>query len=244
MKAIVTGHNRGLGAALVDHLLARGVAVLGISRRRRADIDGAMRPGLQEVVLDLADTGALLAWLAGPALPEFLGDDGPALLINNAGLLQPIGPAGSVDNAALALALSANTVAPLLLANAFIGATTGGRERRILHVSSGAARQPYPGWSAYCAAKAALDHHARAVAQDALPMLRIASVAPGVVDTGMQAEIRACSSTQFPLRDRFVAMQDAGQLSPPETAAGQLVDYLLGDAFGAEPVTDIRNLPA
>lgn len=243
MKAIVTGHSRGLGAAITDCLLARGMAVLGLSRSRRAEVAGKTVPGLTEVVIDLADPRALLAWLGGPALRDFYAEAAPALLINNAGLLQPIGPAGSADNAALAQALSANTVAPLVLTNAFIAATGDGRERRILHVSSGAARQPYAGWSAYCAAKAALDHHARTVALEGLPGLRIASIAPGVVDTGMQAEIRASSAGQFPLRDRFVAMQQAGQLSTPAAAAGRLVDYLLADGFGAEPVTDIRNLP-
>lgn len=242
VKAIVSGHSRGLGAAVARTLLARGVCVLGVSRGGAPELVAEHPQRLREVALDLADTPALLHWLAGDSLAAFLAGAERALLINNAGLLQPIGPAGTLDAAALARAIAVNVTAPLLIADAFIAATAACPDRRVLHVSSGAARQPYAGWSAYCAGKAALDQHARAVAQDALPALRIASVAPGVVDTGMQAEIRATPAARFPLRDRFIAMQEAGQLSAPATAAERLADYLLGNAFGAEPVTDLRNI--
>ena len=81
---------------------------------------------------------------------------------------------------------------------AFAQATSPERERRILHVSSGAGRKPYAGWSIYCATKAAIDQHARCVALDRTPHLLISSVAPGVIDTEMQAEIRSSTSKLSP----------------------------------------------
>ncbi len=242
MLAIVTGHSRGLGAALAENLLGRGHAVLGIARSAN-DALGARFPALlQQVGLDLADPDALAAWLASGALERFVGDAGAALLINNAGLVQPIGPLGSLPAAAVVQAVTLNVAASLALANAFAAGATAARERRIVHVSSGAARSAYAGWNVYCASKAALDHHARAVALEAVPGLRICSLAPGVIDTAMQAEIRATSEARFPLRARFAALKDNAQLDRPERCAARLVDYALSAAFGAQVVADLREL--
>jgi benzil reductase ((S)-benzoin forming) len=93
----------------------------------------------------------------------------------------------------------------------------------------------------YCATKAALDHHARAVALDRTPGLRIVSIAPGVIDTDMQAEVRATSEDRFPDRQRFVTMKREGRLVSPDRAGRALVELLLSDAFGSDPVTDLRR---
>ena len=104
-----------------------------------------------------------------------------------------------------------------------------------------AGRSAYPGWSAYCATKAALDQHARAVALDHDINLRICSLAPGVIDTGMQAEIRGLSLEQFPMREKFDDLKRAGALSDPAQCARHVVGYLLGAQFGSVPVDDLRS---
>lgn len=242
--AIVSGHTRGLGAAIAENLLHRGVAVLGLARGRN-DALAARFPGtFEQVAIDLADSAQLGAWLAGPALGQFADGCDTLLLVNDAGTVQPIGPLDLQDVGAIAGAVALNVAAPLMLAAALAAVACAANDRRVLHVSSGAARNAYPGWSVYCATKAALDHHARAVALDGRPGLRECSVAPGVVDTGMQAEIRACTLAQFPLRDRFAEMQRSGGLIAPSDAAARLVAHLLSDGFGAVPTEDLRNLPA
>lgn len=241
-KAIVTGHSRGLGAAIAGELLERGIPVLGVARRGHAELATQHGERLCEAALDLADGGALAAWIAGGALGRWAAGAGRLLLVNNAGTLQPMGalPLQEVD--AVARAVAANVAAPLMLAAAC--AQTGGpvRDLRVLHISSGAARKPYAGWSVYCATKAALDHHARAVQADAVAGLRICALAPGVVDTGMQAEIRATSRERFPLRDRFAQMQASGGLIAPAECAMHVVDFLLDDDFGRDAVADLRDL--
>lgn len=117
-----------------------------------------------------------------------------------------------------------------------------GRPLRILHVSSGAARHAYQGWGIYCATKAALDQHAKAVALDNDPCVRICAIAPGVVDTDMQTEVRALPAEQFPLRERFIKMKNEGTLTPAAVAADKVVNYLLNDAFGTTPTADVREL--
>jgi len=242
-KAIVSGHSRGLGAAVAEELLARGIPVLGLARRGNPALAARHGGQLVEVALDLADSAALASWLAGDTLGDWVAGAERVLLVNNAGTLQPMGPLPLQERDAVARAVAVNVAAPLMLAAAL--AQAGGedvRERRVLHVSSGAARKPYAGWSVYCATKAALDHHARAVQADATPGLRICALAPGVIDTPMQGEIRASTLERFPLRDRFAEMQASGGLLAPAECAMHLADYLLDEDFGREPVADLRDL--
>ncbi|MBC7454996.1 MAG: SDR family oxidoreductase [Massilia sp.] len=234
LKAVLTGHTKGLGAAIAADLLARGIAVLGLARGQ------ASAPALVQVEIDLADSAALAAWLAGPALKDWLAGADTVLLINNAGTVQPVGPLATQDALVVARAIAVNVAAPLMLSSAVAAARGPQAACRIVHVSSGAARNAYPGWSVYCATKAALDQHARAVAIDQNRDLRICSLAPGVIDTGMQAEIRATALARFPLRPRFDALLQEGALAAPEQCAQRLVSYLLGDRFGAVPVEDLR----
>ncbi len=240
--AIVTGHSRGLGAAIAASLLRRGIPTLALSRHGHADL-ARRHPGLlQEIALDLGDAAALDAWLAQQSLADRLRASTQVLLVNNAGMLEPVGPLPMQAPATVARAVGLNVAAPLMLAAAVAAATGPGQDRRILHVSSGAGRSAYAGWSVYCATKAALDQHARAVALDATPGLRICSIAPGVIDTDMQASIRATSIAAFPLRPRFDALKAQGQLASPADCAERLVAHLLDDAFGREPVADLRDL--
>ncbi|HEY5801242.1 MAG TPA: SDR family oxidoreductase [Burkholderiaceae bacterium] len=240
-KAIVTGHSAGLGAALAGQLLESGVAVLGLSRRGNAEL--ALRyPGLlTEAALDMGQPDALAQWLAGGALHAFVADAAQALLINNAGTVQPVGPPGMQGAQQVLASVALNVAAPLALADAFCAATATCRDRRIVHISSGAGSGAYPGWSVYCASKAALDHHARAVALDAVPALRICSLAPGIIDTAMQAQIRATTLERFPLRGEFDALKRDGALAAPADTARVLLAYVWGPRFGAEPVADLRD---
>jgi NAD(P)-dependent dehydrogenase (short-subunit alcohol dehydrogenase family) len=242
--AIVTGHSRGIGQAIAASLLDRRVRVLGISRHGNPTLVTQHRGMLQEAAVDLGDLAALTQWIAAGTLGQFIADAKRALLVNNAGVIQPIGPLPAQDPSLVARAIAVNVGAAFVLAASFTQATARLTDRRILHVSSGAGRKPYAGWSIYCSTKAAMDHHARCVALDQTPNLHIASVAPGVVDTEMQAEIRASTDAQFPDRPRFVQMHRDQALPAPERIGNRLVNFLLCDVFGAEPVFDLRDFVA
>ena len=236
IKAIVTGHSRGLGAGIAAALLARGVGVLGVARGGNAALSG-----IEEIALDMADAQAVARWLDSGALARFLDGAKQAVLVNNAGVVTPVGPPGRQGAAALAQAVGINVTAALMLSDGFVAVTAGCADRRIAHISSGAGRNAYAGWSVYCATKAALDMHAQAVALDGVSGLRIASVAPGVIDTGMQARIRGTDVTDFPALERFIALDREGALASPESTGAQLADYVLGARFGMEQITDLRT---
>jgi NAD(P)-dependent dehydrogenase (short-subunit alcohol dehydrogenase family) len=242
IRAIVTGHTRGLGAAIAEQLLARDIAVLGLSRSRHASLKQRFPALLEETELALADTARVAQWIATDALRAFASGADTVLLINNAGMVQPIGPIEGQDVVDIATAVSLNVATPLMLASALTAASPNANDRRIMHISSGAARNAYPGWSIYCATKAALDHHARAVSLDANRALRICSLAPGVIDTNMQTEIRGTGVEQFPMLEKFQDLKRNGQLSTPEQCAAQLLEYAFSDAFGETPVADIREI--
>lgn len=246
---VVTGHSRGLGAALARCALAQGAAVLGLSRQVLAGGLPRAHGQFTETQLDLADPIALQDWLATGALAAWLTGARQAVLVNNAGTVMPMGAAGGLAAQgngqgphALAQAVALNVTAPLMLTDAFVAATAQCADRRVVHVSSGAGRSAYPGWSTYCATKAALDMHARATQLDTVAGLRVASVAPGVIDTDMQADIRSSRLADFPMQARFVAMKHEGQLADAADVGTRLLAYVLSDAFGRDPTPDLRQL--
>ncbi|RSZ60140.1 SDR family oxidoreductase [Massilia atriviolacea] len=247
--AVVSGHSHGLGEALAAGLMERGIPVLGLARGTAPSLAQRFGVLLREHQLDLSDSAALSAWLATPALRDFLGAGAQVLLLNNAGTVEPVGALHHQDPLSVARAVALNVAAPLMLAAAVVAAAPQA-ERRIVHVSSGAARNAYTGWSVYGATKAALDHHARSVAldyplpppgRDGAAGVRICSLAPGVIDTAMQAQIRATPESRFPQRARFVDLQRSGALASPQQCAAGVIDYVLGQHFGREPVDDVRT---
>lgn len=234
---IVTGHSRGLGQGIAQAFLADGFEVLGMSRQRATWAPKDAK--LAEIELDLADTSALLAYLNSASFTQRLSQVSGIVLINNAGVVGPIGPAGKVAGEQMANAIALNITAPLVLTNAIAKA---GKPAKVVHISSGAARQAYAGWGVYCATKAALDHHARAHALDAVANVQLVSLAPGVIDTDMQGILRQTSESAFPNRERFVALKEQGQLVEIHTAGRALVDYVNSDSFASQVTVDLRNL--
>lgn len=241
-KAIITGHSRGLGEAIAAALLDSHVDVLGLSRRGSAHLAPAYGVRLTETAIDLGDEAALCDRALADRIEAFCAGAERVLLVNNAGMVKPIGPVGNGGAEAIAKAVTLNVTGPLVLADLFQAVAAPVKDRRLLHISSGAGRRGMAGWSVYCATKAALDNHARAVAEDGIAGLRISSLAPGVIDTDMQADIRGSSVEQFPAIDQFKAMKADGVLASPTEAGSKIAAYLLSDAFGAEIVTDLRTL--
>jgi benzil reductase ((S)-benzoin forming) len=250
---IVTGASRGLGLAMAEQLLAQGHRVLALARQptRAAVPAGAELISWQA---DLADPAPVAARLAAWLAVQNAGDLAAVNLINNAGVISALAPlaAGGSDDAAnragladLSQALRVGLEAPLLLTAAFLRATAAWPvPRKVLLVSSGLGRRAMAGSASYCAAKAGMDHLARAVALEEAAQAngaRIVSLAPGVIDTDMQVQLRNADAALFPDRERFVGLQAAGQLDSPAAAAAKVLRYLARADFGSNPVADVRD---
>ena len=133
----------------------------------------------------------------------------------------------------------------MLLTSAFLGATLGWRGRRkVLNISSGLGRSAMGSQAPYCAAKAGMDHFSRAVALEektAANGASIVSLAPGVIDTDMQVQLRESAAELFPDRVRFQKLKADGLLDSPAAAAAKVLRYLARADFGQNPVADVRD---
>jgi benzil reductase ((S)-benzoin forming) len=235
---IVTGASRGLGRAMAEQLAASGFTVLGLSRQ-------APPAFFEQWPCDLADpvpvARRLGAWLAGFDAKRFAS----ASLINNAAMLTEPAPLADVDLAALSQAARVGLEAPLVLTAAFLRAThewTG--QRRVLHISSGLGRRGMASSGPYCAVKAGLDNLARAQAlEEALQAngAKVCSLAPGIIDTDMQVQLRGADAKAFPDREAFVQFKSGGTLDRPAAAAAKVIAYLHRADFGTNPVGDVRD---
>lgn len=250
---ILTGASRGMGLAMARHLLTPDRILLCISRRTAPELEDLARlrgATLVQWSMDLSEANAaavrLDAWLDAQKTTDIAS----ATLINNAGMIPRIGPIDQCPGSELADALRVGLEAPMLLSAAFLRATLkwveGGwhRPRKLLNISSGLGRRAMAAQAPYCAAKAGLDHFTRCSALDEAQRehgAKLVSLAPGVIDTEMQEQLRAGDPQAFPDHERFVELQRQGQLSSPEEAAARVLTWLQRPDFGDQPVADVRD---
>jgi benzil reductase ((S)-benzoin forming) len=253
---IVTGASRGMGAAIAEQLLLPGHVVLGISRgtnetlRAKAAQDGIH---LEQWARDLADAPQVAdevqAWLSNFDPKRF----SQAALINNAGVITRIGLVDECSTAELSSALRVGLESAVLLTASFLRATRSWDALRnggvkVLNISSGLGRRAMAGSASYCASKAGMDHFSRAAALDEAHRkatqgagAKIVSLAPGVIDTDMQTQLRGADSAGFPDKGNFLGLHASGQLSTPHDAAAKVLKFLARSDFGSNPVADVRD---
>ncbi|MCA8831336.1 SDR family NAD(P)-dependent oxidoreductase [Hymenobacter pini] len=232
---IITGASRGLGKALAETVLQQpNTTVLGVSRHATIEHER-----YQHQPLDLSDMLAVQnnVYKVFPKLLEATS----ITLVNNAGVLGEIGYMGEQQNEHYEFVFDVNLIAPAMLMNTFLSAYSGLTiPRTILNISSGAAQRPVDGWAAYSASKAALDALSR-TAQKEQDLrgtgVRIRSLAPGVVDTAMQAHIRAADARNFSEVSRFQQLHFEGELVLPTAAAQKIYAWLQQADLGNEVVT-------
>jgi NAD(P)-dependent dehydrogenase (short-subunit alcohol dehydrogenase family) len=242
---ILTGASRGLGSAMAEQLLQPGHTLLCLSRATNAALAAPAGAVLEQWPQDLAQpleaATRLEAWLGAIEPQRFAS----ASLINNAAALMPPGPLEAEAAEVLSASLRVGLEAPLLLSAAFLRATRSwGGQRRLLHISSGLGRRPMAGSAAYCAVKAGLDHFSRALALDEALQpngARTVSLAPGVIDTDMQRQLRGADASRFPEQARFAELKSSGALDSPAAAAAKVLAVLHRPDFGSNPVADVRD---
>ena len=116
--------------------------------------------------------------------------------------------------------------------------------RKVLNISSGLGRRAMASQAGYCAAKAGMDHFTRCVALDEAGRpngAKVCSIAPGVIDTDMQVQLRGADAAAFPDQAGFIHLKAKGQLTSPAEAAARLLKYLARPDFGDNPVADVRD---
>jgi NAD(P)-dependent dehydrogenase (short-subunit alcohol dehydrogenase family) len=234
--AVITGASRGLGAGLARTFAEHGLR-LGLCARSAPVLADA--PDVVAARLDVRDAAAVAAFAAAVEA-RFGAID---LWVNNAGVLEPIMPLREIESDAARLHLEVNVLGVLHGSQAFVRHLhRRGGEGVLVNVSSGAAQKAYFGWSVYCAAKAAVERMTECIAlEEAAHGLRAYAVAPGVIDTDMQALIRATPAERFPEVGRFVARKREGRFNSARFVAERILALAFDPA--SHPAETCVRLP-
>ena len=232
----ISGGSSGIGQALARAVPFAEARVLNLSRRSTS--------GTEHVPVDLSDPAA---WpqVAELFAREMKGFGGEGIwFLHSAGTLEPMGFAGEVDPAGYTRQVLLNAASPQVLGDAFLRAAKETRAPcTFLQIGSGAAHSVYEGWSAYCGGKAAADHWVRTVGAEQTRRggrCRVISIAPGIVATAMQDQIREMEAQAFPDVERFRELHRDGALRPPDEVATELWARIRGD-FDNGAVIDLRD---
>ncbi|MFZ5988963.1 MAG: (S)-benzoin forming benzil reductase [Bacillota bacterium] len=245
---IITGSSRGLGEAIARNLISKESCLFCISRKRNEEL-------IKQAVEKCCSIDYFEKDFTEPQSIKDLMDDifskidsskaERIYLFNNAGVLNPIKPVEKciteeiIDNA------NVNLIAPIILTSGFIRNVKNYLcDKKIINISSGAARNPYYGWSCYCSSKAGLDMFTRTVGIEQTsgknPTL-IVSVAPGIVDTDMQKTIRECKVEDFEQIEKFIRYKKEGKLQSPEVVAQKIIEMAKSRELSQGRIYDIRD---
>ena len=234
---IISGASSGIGLALAKSVPWPLSRVINVSRRAAA--------GTEHLAADLADPEdwERVSELFDREVEGFAGER--VVFVHAAGTLDPIGFAGEVDPAAYRRSVLLGSACPQVLGDAFLRAAGRTRaECRLLMITSGAASHVYAGWSAYGAGKAAIDQWSRTAGAEQeirRGRVRVLAVAPGIVDTAMQDQIRVTGARDFPEVARFVGFFESGELREPDAVAAEIW-ALLERELPNGAVVDLREL--
>ena len=216
---LITGASRGIGAAAA-RLFAEKGAKLGLAGRTSRELEAvAEETGAAQLPCDVSDAEQVAAAVA--AMGERHG--GLDVLINNAGSIEPIARLDEADPAAWSRQIDVNLKGVFCGMRAALPVMRASGGGTIITVGSGAAYSPLEGWSGYCTSKAGAIMLTRAAHLEAGDVVRVLSLSPGTVATGMQAAIRASGLNPVSQLDWSVHI-------PPEWPARALLWMCSADA--------------
>ena len=243
-KIVITGASAGLGKAMAiqSAKYSVDVALLARSADKLKKVAEEIRAiGVNAIVIptDVSDESQVVA-----AFELIRKEWGVVdVLINNAGVIQPIAPLHEVDADELEKLLKINIFGSFITTREALKMMRLQKWGVIVNISSGAAYKPYPGWSAYGSSKAALDMMTKvATVENKDANICIFGIAPGVFESNMQQTIRQTPIDKFPLLQRFIEMHEKGYLADPADV-GNLIVQIAINAWAElnGKITDIRD---
>lgn len=225
---LVTGASSGIGRSLSLELVNSGFTVIALSRDskhltslgselKKIDSDSIIIACDLSSSSDIIDAGNIILERS----QELSG------IVHNAGVVDPIKPIGKADSNDWNYLIKVNLLGVQEITQKVYPLMIGDKQTRVTTISSGASKYPISSWSAYCVSKAGLDMWTRCLAEEGRSQnISAISVAPGIVDTNMQVNIRSSKPKDFPLLPHFVDYHESGQLVKPEVVAKQLLDLV------------------
>ena len=233
----ITGTSKGLGKAITEQLLKdENNFVFGYSRN-----NVITHKNYYHKLIDLNNLEALKK-IQFPVLnnPE------KVVLINNAGSVGDINHVGEIDNDQIIACYNINLIAPAIITNNFVSAYKNiSNEKLIINISSGAGKSAIDGWSTYCSAKSGIDMFSKVFAEEIKidkTNFKVLSLAPGIIDTGMQVQIRNSKVNGFSNLDRFIEYKKNGDLASAEETANKVIRFVSENELQAETICSVRDL--
>lgn len=235
----ITGTSRGIGKSIAETLLDdENIKVTGISRT--STIKHKNYSHITTDLADINDTESIF-------FPTIENAD-EIILINNSGVISEILRTGKLKNSSIINDYNVNIVSPSILMNNFIKKYQNYTNKRIiLNVSSGAGKYAIDAWGVYCASKSALDLFSENIQleQSFFPVenqIKVFSVAPGVIDTQMQDQIRKTSPENFSNVEKFITLKENNELASPKETADLLLSIINNRDNYSSVVLDVREL--
>ncbi len=234
----ITGSSKGLGKALAEeYLVDKNNFVFGFARTH-----SIKHERYKHFTVDFSNKSTYENF-------EFplLENPEKIILINNAGWVGDVKYVGSQNLQSIEDIFTINVVSLIFLCNQFASKYDSlNIPTTILNISSGAANYPIDGWSNYCSTKAAVNMFSQ-VFQKELEIkgknhIKVFAMAPGIIDTGMQQDIRKADKEHFADIDRFLEYKNKGDLSSPEEVAKKIKSFILKSADYNEVLADVRSI--
>lgn len=230
---IITGISSGIGYALTQYYLKENYKVIGIGRRNSIHHDN-----LVFFEKDLQKTTDF------SFLKEYILNTEELLLINNAGIIGNIERISEQKISDIASTIQINTIVPMLLCQFVLHYFSLNNPLTIVNISSGAGKRPIPSWASYCASKAALDLFSQTIYLEEKERgrnLKVYSIAPGVVDTPMQEQIRKANPLNFSSLDSFLLLKEKNELTDLNTVVRKL-ETLLSIPYSGQIIYSLRDI--
>ena len=223
--AFITGGNRGIGAAIAEHLADLGANITLAARDesalegQRAKLSARGDIAVSAQTMDLRDPASI-----ADGIKAAQDSHGPiAILVNNAGIA-PAAPLAKLDLETWQETFEINVQAAFLLCQAVQGGMKDLGYGRIVNVASTAGLRGYPFVSAYVASKHAVIGLTRALALElAKGPITVNAVCPGYTETEMAANaianIQQSGKSEAEARAILTRGNPQGRLIQPDEVA-------------------------
>lgn len=239
--AIITGGSKGIGNALALKLKAENFTIFSLARSKNDNLLPQ-----EQISCNLLDTSKAEQQFTELLKNILTQSPSEILLVNNAGTLSDIDRLENINPQNIEDAIKLNLTIPSILSSIFIKELVDTKTKKtIINISSGAATNPYYGWSVYCSTKAGIDMLTKVIAteqENAKNPVKVIAIYPGVVDTDMQTEIRSKNEQQFKNINRFIELKEQKLLSSPKDAANNIYKIYINNSVPNGTVIDVRSV--
>lgn len=241
--AFITGGSKGIGLSLVKQYVSNGFQVFSFARNHEEKVEN-----VNQINVDLTNTADLQNEISSALAKINLNKLEQFTLINNAGRLGKISNLENIEVNDIANSIKLNVSVPLQLSSMVINALNKVNcQKTIINISSGAAVNPYQGWSVYCTSKAAIDMLTRNIAleqEEESNPFKCIGIRPGVVATNMQQQIRETNKEDFKLVNRFKELHNNDELYSTHFVAEKIFQLDTANSVYTGETVDVREIPS